>query len=116
MADLIMDPKRQVTALTDIVSKWGFAPRAEKPATLVKYGAKKAHKVAVAPLKEGGNWSQTVSDKVGFHKGSGQTIPFCQNHDCMCDRARHWHRDCPNGGKRANLGAEMYGAFSPEAI
>eukprot|EP00854_Cymbomonas_tetramitiformis_P006702 gene6702-8022_t len=39
MADLIMDPKRQVTALTDIVSKWGFAPRAEKPATLVKYDA-----------------------------------------------------------------------------
>ncbi|KAK3264777.1 hypothetical protein CYMTET_26502 [Cymbomonas tetramitiformis] len=25
----------------------------------------------------------------------------------MLDRAHHWHRDCPRGGKRTNIGASM---------
>ncbi|KAK3251597.1 hypothetical protein CYMTET_39064 [Cymbomonas tetramitiformis] len=40
-----------------------------------------------------------VRKRVAFHKGSGDFIPFCQNSTCKKDEARHWHRDCPNGGK-----------------
>ncbi|KAK3236578.1 hypothetical protein CYMTET_53292 [Cymbomonas tetramitiformis] len=27
-------------------------------------------------------------------------MPFCENPTCMKERARHWHRDCPNGGRQ----------------
>ncbi|KAK3266700.1 hypothetical protein CYMTET_24698 [Cymbomonas tetramitiformis] len=57
---------------------------------------------AATPLPLGGNWSQSISHNVAVHKGTGQAIPLCGNEECMVSRLRHWYRDCPRGGKRAN--------------
>ncbi|KAK3281761.1 hypothetical protein CYMTET_10471 [Cymbomonas tetramitiformis] len=43
--------------------------------------------------------------RVAFHKGSGDFVPFCGNSTCKKDDARHWHRDCPNGGKHGAGGS-----------
>ncbi|KAK3241420.1 hypothetical protein CYMTET_48807 [Cymbomonas tetramitiformis] len=80
------------------VNAKGFTPRADKRALKTR--------LATQPLPLGGNWSQ-ISKKVAFHKGNGQTIPLCGNEECMVSRLRHWHRDCPRGGKRAN-GAHVF--------
>ncbi|KAK3284409.1 hypothetical protein CYMTET_7936 [Cymbomonas tetramitiformis] len=58
---------------------------------------------AAKDLPVGGKWSQTEhKQRVAFHMGTGEFIPFCANDTCAFDSARHWHRDCPNGGKAAN--------------
>ncbi|KAK3241854.1 hypothetical protein CYMTET_48419 [Cymbomonas tetramitiformis] len=60
---------------------------------------------------QGGNWSQSISKKVAFHRDTGATVPYCQNQVCAKGKARHWHRDCPNGGR---TGLSAY-AFAEEA-
>ncbi|KAK3241314.1 hypothetical protein CYMTET_48907 [Cymbomonas tetramitiformis] len=57
------------------------------------------------------NWSQSISKKVAFHHDTGATVPYCQNQVCAKGKARHWHRDCPNGGR---TGLSAY-AFAEEA-
>ncbi|KAK3264501.1 hypothetical protein CYMTET_26764 [Cymbomonas tetramitiformis] len=107
---MVLDLKRQlatflVTAESE-PSPRGFTPRADKPNRRVKT------RFAASPLPKGGNWSQSVSRKVAFHRDSGATIPYCQNQVCAKKgRARHWHRDCPNGGR---TGLSAY-AFAEEA-
>ncbi|KAK3281810.1 hypothetical protein CYMTET_10423 [Cymbomonas tetramitiformis] len=65
--------------LSDRVNPKGFAPRADKRVMKDRFAAK--------PLPLGGNWSQIISKKVAaFHKGTGQTIPFCGNEKCMGSR------------------------------
>ncbi|KAK3246403.1 hypothetical protein CYMTET_44059 [Cymbomonas tetramitiformis] len=68
-------------------------------------------RLAAEPLAKGGNWSQSISKKVAFHRDTGATNPYCQNTTCAKGIARHWHRDCPNGGKN---GISAY-AFAEEA-
>ncbi|KAK3239854.1 hypothetical protein CYMTET_50250 [Cymbomonas tetramitiformis] len=106
---MVLDLKRQlatflVTAESE-PSPRGFTPRADKPDRRVKT------RFAASPLPKGGNWSQSVSRKVAFHRDSGAAIPYCQNQVCAKGKARHWHRDCPNGG-RTGLSAF---AFAEEA-
>ncbi|KAK3271058.1 hypothetical protein CYMTET_20571 [Cymbomonas tetramitiformis] len=106
---MVLDLKRQLAAFLVAAesepSPRGFTPRADKPDRRVKT------RFAASPLPKGGNWSQSVSRKVAFHRESGATIPYCQNQVCAKGKARHWHRDCPNGG-RAGLSAF---AFAEEA-
>ncbi|KAK3272079.1 hypothetical protein CYMTET_19601 [Cymbomonas tetramitiformis] len=106
---MVLDLKRQLAAflVTDESepSPRGFTPRADKPDRRVKT------RFAASPLPKGGNWSQTVSEKVAFHRDTGATIPYCQNQVCAKGKARHWHRDCPNGGR---TGLSAY-AFAEEA-
>ncbi|KAK3284649.1 hypothetical protein CYMTET_7712 [Cymbomonas tetramitiformis] len=83
----------------------GITPRADKPDRRVKT------RFAASPLPKGGNWSQSVSKKVAFHRDTGATIPYCQNQVYAKGKARHWHRDCPNGGR---TGLSAY-AFAEEA-
>ncbi|KAK3285357.1 hypothetical protein CYMTET_7028 [Cymbomonas tetramitiformis] len=106
---MVLDLKRQlatflVTAESES-SPRGFTPRADKPDRRVKT------RFAASPLPKGGNWSQSVSRKVAFHRDSGAAIPYCRNQVCAKGKARHWHRDCPNGG-RTGLSAF---AFAEEA-
>ncbi|KAK3236124.1 hypothetical protein CYMTET_53730 [Cymbomonas tetramitiformis] len=112
LADLrtmVLDLKRQLAAFLATAesgpSPRGFTPRADKPDRRVKT------RFAASPLPKGGNWSQTVSKKVAFHRDTGATIPYCQNQVCAEGKTRHWHRDCPNGGR---TGLSAY-AFAEEA-
>ncbi|KAK3286878.1 hypothetical protein CYMTET_5594 [Cymbomonas tetramitiformis] len=106
---MVLDLKRQLAAFLVTAesepSPRGFTPRADKPDRRIKT------RFAASPLPKGGNWSQSVSKKVAFHRDTGATIPYCQNQVCAKGKARHWHRDCPNGG-RAGLSAY---AFAEEA-
>ncbi|KAK3258382.1 hypothetical protein CYMTET_32568 [Cymbomonas tetramitiformis] len=106
---MVLDFKRQLAAFLDtaesVPSPRGFTPRADKPDRRVKT------RFAASPLPKGGNWSQSVSKKVAFHRNTGATIPYCQNQVCAKGKARHWHRDCPNGGR---TGLSAY-AFAEEA-
>ncbi|KAK3248471.1 hypothetical protein CYMTET_42069 [Cymbomonas tetramitiformis] len=87
LVEIVLDLKRrQVKAPADTVNKRGFTPRADKP-NLQNPRAMKT-RFAAQPFPKEGNWSQSNSEKMAFHKGSGQTIPFCGNHECMRDRAR----------------------------
>ncbi|KAK3274998.1 hypothetical protein CYMTET_16849 [Cymbomonas tetramitiformis] len=97
LADLrtmVLDLKRQPAAFTASTqsepSPRGFTPRADKPNRRMKY------RFETGPLAKGGNWSQSVSKKVSFHRDTGATIPYCQNDVYAKGKARHWHRDCPN--------------------
>ncbi|KAK3286956.1 hypothetical protein CYMTET_5513 [Cymbomonas tetramitiformis] len=112
LADLrtmVLDLKRQLAAFLDTAEPGpaprGFTPRADKPDRRVKT------RFAASPLPKGGNWSQSISKKVAFHRDTGATVPYCQNQVCAKGRARHWHRDCPNGGR---TGLSAY-AFAEEA-
>ncbi|KAK3261189.1 hypothetical protein CYMTET_29890 [Cymbomonas tetramitiformis] len=113
LADLrtmVLDLKRQLAALADSdgspPADRGYTPRAAKAGRQMKI------RFAAKPLNKGGNWSQGVSKKVVFHRDTGATIPYCRNGDvCAKGRARHWHCDCPNGGRN---GISAY-AFAEEA-
>ncbi|KAK3263736.1 hypothetical protein CYMTET_27469 [Cymbomonas tetramitiformis] len=89
----------------DPPSTRGYTPRADKPDRRIKT------RFATTPLPKGGYWSQSVSKKVAFHRDTGATVPYCQNQVCAKGKARHWHRDCPNGGR---TGLSAY-AFAEEA-
>ncbi|KAK3282350.1 hypothetical protein CYMTET_9908 [Cymbomonas tetramitiformis] len=99
---MVLDLKRQLAALVNSAnsdpSSRGFTPRADKPDRRVKT------RFAASPLPKEGNWSQSVSKKVAFHRDTGATV-------CAKGKARHWHRDCPNGGR---TGLSAY-AFAEEA-
>ncbi|KAK3268649.1 hypothetical protein CYMTET_22857 [Cymbomonas tetramitiformis] len=112
LADLrtmVLDLKRQLAAFLDTAESGpaprGFTPRADKPDRRIKT------RFAASPLPKGGNWSQSISKKVAFHRDTGATVPYCQNQVCAKGKARHWHRDCPNGGR---TGLSAY-AFAEEA-
>ncbi|KAK3253148.1 hypothetical protein CYMTET_37576 [Cymbomonas tetramitiformis] len=102
---IILDVKRQLKVLTDKVNGRGFTPRADKN-KIGNGGGGSGVRFAAGDLPTGGNWPQSqVRKRVAFHKGSGDFIPFCQNSTCKKDEARHWHRDCPNGGKHGAGGS-----------
>ncbi|KAK3238527.1 hypothetical protein CYMTET_51468 [Cymbomonas tetramitiformis] len=112
LADLrtmVLDLKRQLAAFVASdraePSPRGFTPRADKQDRRMKT------RFAADPLPRGGNWSQSVSKKVAFHRDTGATVPYCQNQVCAKGKARHWHRDCPKGGRN---GLSAY-AFAEEA-
>ncbi|KAK3266604.1 hypothetical protein CYMTET_24778 [Cymbomonas tetramitiformis] len=105
LTTIILDVKRQLKVLTDKVNGRGFTPRADKR-KIGNGGGGSGVRFAAGDLPTGGNWSQSQGRKrVAFHKGSGDFIPFCQNSTCKKDEARHWHRDCPNGGKHGAGGS-----------
>ncbi|KAK3233859.1 hypothetical protein CYMTET_55876 [Cymbomonas tetramitiformis] len=105
---IILDVKRQLKVLTDKVNGRGFTPRADKN-KIGNGGGGSGVRFAAGDLPTGGNWPQSqVRKRVAFHKGSGDFIPFCQNSTCKKDEARHWHRDCPNGGKHGGAGGSFH--------
>ncbi|KAK3274213.1 hypothetical protein CYMTET_17590 [Cymbomonas tetramitiformis] len=109
LSTMILDLKGQLAAFVasdrSEPSPLGYTPRADKPDRRMKT------RFAAEPLARGGNWSQSVSKKVAFHRDTGATIPYCQNDVCAKGKARHWHRDCSNGGRN---GLSAY-AFAEEA-
>ncbi|KAK3242959.1 hypothetical protein CYMTET_47387 [Cymbomonas tetramitiformis] len=109
LRSMVLDLKRQLAAFVapdrSEPSTRGYTPRADKPDRRIKT------RFATTPLPKGGNWSQSVSKKVAFHRDTGATVPYCQNQVCAKGKARHWHRDCPNGGR---TGLSAY-AFAEEA-
>ncbi|KAK3261988.1 hypothetical protein CYMTET_29133 [Cymbomonas tetramitiformis] len=108
---IILDVK-----LTDKVNGKGFTLRADKDNGKIGHGGGGSGvRFAARDLPAGGNWSQTQTRKrAAFHKGSGDFIPFCGNETCKKDDARHWHRDCPNGGKHGAGG--HFGSFSLDDV
>ncbi|KAK3270506.1 hypothetical protein CYMTET_21099 [Cymbomonas tetramitiformis] len=106
---MVLDLKRQLAALADSdgspPANRGYTPRAAKA------GRQMMFRFAAKPLNKEENWSQGVSKKVAFHRDTGATIPYCQNGVCAKGKARHWHRNCPNGGMN---GISAY-AFAEEA-
>ncbi|KAK3276904.1 hypothetical protein CYMTET_15055 [Cymbomonas tetramitiformis] len=102
---IILDVKRQMKVLTDKVNGKGFTPRADKH-KIGNGGGGSGVRFAAGDLPAGGNWSQSHGKKrVAFHKGSGDFVPFCGYSTFKKDDARHWHRDCPNGGKHGAGGS-----------
>ncbi|KAK3263247.1 hypothetical protein CYMTET_27935 [Cymbomonas tetramitiformis] len=97
LTSIILDLQRQVKSLSSRMDDTNtFTPRGAKPRG-------KKTRFAARDLPAGGNWSQTQQRRrVAFHKGTGEFMPFCANDTCALGSARHWHRDCPNGGKAAN--------------
>ncbi|KAK3279100.1 hypothetical protein CYMTET_13002 [Cymbomonas tetramitiformis] len=89
LRDMVLELNKQVTVLTTKTADGsrGFTPRAEK---LKNELSRKIH-FAAGPLKEGGNWSQSVSNKVAFHKGTGREGSNCDGWNIV-DR-----RDFPRG-------------------
>ncbi|KAK3242515.1 hypothetical protein CYMTET_47803 [Cymbomonas tetramitiformis] len=114
LTSIILDVKRQLKLLTDKVNGKGFTPRADKM-KIGSGGGGSGVRFAASDLPTGGDWSQSHGRKrVAFHKGSGDFIPFCQNSTCKKDEARHWHRDCPNGGRHGAGGS--FHSFSLDDI
>ncbi|KAK3238843.1 hypothetical protein CYMTET_51183 [Cymbomonas tetramitiformis] len=70
---MVLDLKRQLAAFLVTAesepSPRGFTPRADKPDRRIKT------RFAASPLHKGGNWSQSVSKKVAFHRDTGATVP-----------------------------------------
>ncbi|KAK3285122.1 hypothetical protein CYMTET_7255 [Cymbomonas tetramitiformis] len=61
LMELVLDLKRQMKALANNVNGKGFTPRVDKPLRQTSREVK--HRVAAKPLNEGGNWSQSHTDK-----------------------------------------------------
>ncbi|KAK3245997.1 hypothetical protein CYMTET_44449 [Cymbomonas tetramitiformis] len=59
---------------------------------------------------------ESNSKLVAFHRGTGQTIPLCQHSTCTTAQARHWHRDCPHGGPRAEKTAVGAHSFAVQDV
>ncbi|KAK3233516.1 hypothetical protein CYMTET_56202 [Cymbomonas tetramitiformis] len=83
---IILDVKRQLKVLTDKVNGRGFTPRADKN-KIGSGGGGSGVRFAAGDLPTGGSWPQS------------------QDATCKKDEARHWHRDCPNGGKHGAGGS-----------
>ncbi|KAK3268368.1 hypothetical protein CYMTET_23124 [Cymbomonas tetramitiformis] len=45
-----------------------------------------------------------------------ETIPLCQHSTCAAEQARHWHRDCPRGGPRAEKTAARAHSFAIQDV
>ncbi|KAK3252657.1 hypothetical protein CYMTET_38059 [Cymbomonas tetramitiformis] len=109
LADLrtmVLDLKRQLAAFVASAdsepSPRGFTPRADKPDRRVKT------RFAASPLPKGGNWSQSISKKVAFHRDTGVTIPYCQNqHAIDHDDAQEFDALCKLAGGKPDIFADL---------
>ncbi|KAK3242711.1 hypothetical protein CYMTET_47615 [Cymbomonas tetramitiformis] len=110
--EILLALRKEVRVLSDKVNGKGFTPRAEKPHN-PRAGLK--YRFAASPLPEG-NYSQGNSKLVAFHRGTGQAIPLCQHSTCTSAQARHWHRDCPHGGPRAEKTAAGAHSFAVQEV
>ncbi|KAK3272851.1 hypothetical protein CYMTET_18883 [Cymbomonas tetramitiformis] len=45
-----------------------------------------------------------------------EAIPLCQHSTCTSAQARHWHRDCPHGGPRAEKTAAGAHSFAVQEV
>ncbi|KAK3250376.1 hypothetical protein CYMTET_40234 [Cymbomonas tetramitiformis] len=70
LAEIAMDLKRQLNALTNKIDSHGFTPRAKKPDP-----RSKIHRLVVSPIEPGGSWSQGLSKRVAFDKTRAEFIP-----------------------------------------
>ena len=107
--EVLMALRKEVRTLGDKVNGRGFTPRADKPFSAHPRAVKT--RFAASPLQPG-NYS-TTNSKTAFHRGTGRTIPLCGHSECRAGGARHWHRDCPLGGRRVDAGAHN---LSMEAV
>ncbi|KAK3240653.1 hypothetical protein CYMTET_49517 [Cymbomonas tetramitiformis] len=55
--------------------------------------AAKHHRAGVKPLG--------TAPPVSFDKKSGAFVPHCQNAVCAQSGLKHWHAECPNGGRHS---------------
>ncbi|KAK3233902.1 hypothetical protein CYMTET_55832 [Cymbomonas tetramitiformis] len=106
---IILDVKKQLKTLTDKVNGKDFTPRADKGTRSVTVEEALAYGSRRRTCLPGGIGRRRTRF-VAFHKGSGTFIPFCANDECRKHDVRHWHRDCPNGGKSS--GSDHFGSFS----
>ncbi|KAK3263709.1 hypothetical protein CYMTET_27503, partial [Cymbomonas tetramitiformis] len=109
--EILMALRKEVRSLGDKVNGRGFTPRADKPFSAHPRAVKT--RFAASPLQPG-NYS-TTNSKTAFHRGTGRTIPLCGHSECHKGGARHWHRDCPLGGPRAEAGAHSLSVEAVEA-
>ncbi|KAK3266899.1 hypothetical protein CYMTET_24510, partial [Cymbomonas tetramitiformis] len=100
LAALVLDLKKQVAALTSKLNGHGFTPGSDKPGCP---GPKK-FRFGAGDLPTGGSWSQGLSKKIAFDKTNAEFVPVCRHSLCLKASAKHWHRDCPHGGPRAERG------------
>ncbi|KAK3277259.1 hypothetical protein CYMTET_14722 [Cymbomonas tetramitiformis] len=106
LAEKLLDLKRQLKALTDVmVHKRGCTPRA----VITRYP--KGSRIAAPALKRDGIWSQTVSEKMTFYKGTGQTNSFRENKECMRDRRRDTGTATARVAAIDNDGSEKFDAL-----
>ncbi|KAK3242235.1 hypothetical protein CYMTET_48067 [Cymbomonas tetramitiformis] len=97
LADLrtmVLDLKRQLAAFT---ASDGSAP---SPRGYTRGQAGPAYEDEVHNHAPRQRWELVARQKVAFHRDTSATVPYCQNDVCAKGKARHWHRDCPNGGRR----------------
>ncbi|KAK3282520.1 hypothetical protein CYMTET_9744 [Cymbomonas tetramitiformis] len=109
LTSILLDLQRQVKTLSSRMNDTkNSTPRGAKPrGKMIRFAAR--------DLPAGGNWSQSEQKRrVVFHKSTGEFILFCANDTCALESARHWHRDCPNGGKAANK--KEFGSHSFDTI
>ncbi|KAK3289331.1 hypothetical protein CYMTET_3230 [Cymbomonas tetramitiformis] len=100
LSSIVLDLKKQVAALTAKLNGHGFTPRSAKAG---RPGTMKT-RFAAGDLPTSGNWPQGLSKKIVFDKNNAQFVPVCGHSLCRKGNAKHWHRDCPHGGPRAEKG------------
>ncbi|KAK3279639.1 hypothetical protein CYMTET_12501 [Cymbomonas tetramitiformis] len=100
LASIVLDLKKQVIALANKINGHGYTPRSNKPGR----PGQKIHRLAVDDLPTGGSWPQGLSKKIAFDKSRAEFVPVCRHSVCLKASAKHWHRDCPHGGPRAEKG------------
>ncbi|KAK3240871.1 hypothetical protein CYMTET_49323 [Cymbomonas tetramitiformis] len=112
LTEIVLALKKEVVQLKAKIDSHGFTPRSQKPGRgppLTRPGS--------APLPTGGNISQKVfTKKVAFDKRNASFVPFCKHSACEKSNAKHWHRDCPHGGPRAESGQNFCDPISAHAL
>ncbi|KAK3238769.1 hypothetical protein CYMTET_51257 [Cymbomonas tetramitiformis] len=116
LMDILLALRKEMRVLSEKVNGKGFNPRAEKPPVGPRKGPRFMHRLAASPLvPAGGNWTLR-SKLVAFHRDSAQTIPLCQHSSCAAEKAKHWHRDCPRGGPRAEKAGAGAHSFAVSGV
>eukprot|EP00854_Cymbomonas_tetramitiformis_P017710 gene17710-21099_t len=103
ISTIVLELKAQVKALSAKIDAKGYTPRAQKPDPRQKH-----FRFAAKPLDKTASYSQSLSKDVAFHQESATFVPKCKHSICLQSNAKHWYRDCPHGGPRA----EQMGAHS----
>ncbi|KAK3247549.1 hypothetical protein CYMTET_42954 [Cymbomonas tetramitiformis] len=119
LRDQLYDMKKEIKALSNRIDDTkGYTPRNDKKNAIGRGGHGDGVRFAAKPLPEHGNFSQNFrgksSGKVAFHKPTGTFVPLCRHPSCSATAEKHWHRDCPNGGPRGQVGAHGFSIADSE--
>ncbi|KAK3233028.1 hypothetical protein CYMTET_56645 [Cymbomonas tetramitiformis] len=119
LRDQLYDMKKEIKALSNRLDDTkGYTPRNDKKNAIGRGGHGDGVRFAAKPLPEHGNFPQNFrgksSGKVAFHKPTGTFVPLCRHPSCSATAEKHWHRDCPNGGPRGQVGAHGFSIADSE--